>query len=306
MAEAINIWEKPDVDEMVMIAGWRQWADAGSMSSLLPKYIMQQTDARKVGEISPDGFYMFQIPGTHDLVRPVVQFHEGYPQSMENKRNEFYYAQVGSRHLVVFSGDEPHMDVDRYVNTLLDAAAMFGVKRIITIAGVYAEVPYDKERPVSCIVSQRRLRRELRDYNVDLSNYEGGASIGSYLCRRASEKDLEHVGFYAFAPTYDFSQFAQQTNGFRVENDFRAWLGIMRRVKHMLSLDFDLRDLEEKSQELETSVAEKISEMDTRHPELGVSDYFASLSEGYEEVIFDPLSTVWEDELRRLLDDDDA
>jgi proteasome assembly chaperone (PAC2) family protein len=302
---AVNIWEKPDADDIVMIAGWRQWADAGSNSSMLPKYLVQQTDAHKIGEISPDGFYIFQIPGTHDLVRPMIQFHEGYPETLETRKNEFYFAEMGERDVVVFIGDEPHLDIDRYVSEILQAAQELNVTRIITVAGVYAEVPYDKERPIGCIVSQRRLRSEMKDYAVDLSNYQGGASVGSYLCKRAEERDLEHIGFYAFAPTYDFSQFAQQTNGFRIENDFRGWLGVMRRLKHMLGLDFDLNDLEAKTADLDESIADKITELDAQYPELGVRRYFEQLSTDFEEDAFDPLSAVWEDELKRLLDDDE-
>lgn len=303
---SVNIWEKPDADELVMIAGWRQWADAGSTSSMLPKYIVQQTDARKIGDIAPDGFYMFQIPGTHDLVRPMVQFHEGYPEALERRKNELYYAEMGERGVVIFIGDEPHLDIDRYTNAIFRVAEELNVTRIISVAGVYAEIPYEKERPIGCIVSKRRLRGELKDYAVDLSNYQGGASVGSYLCKSAEERDMEYIGFYAFAPTYDFSQMAQQTNGFRIENDFRGWLGIMRRLKHMLKIEFDLTDLEAKTAELDESIAEKVEEMDAQYPELGVRRYFEQLSAAFEEEAFDPLSDVWEDELKRLLDDDEA
>ncbi len=305
MSETLNIWEKPTADEIYMITGWRQWADAGSMSSLLPKYLIQETDAKHIGSISPDGFYLFQIPGTHDLVRPMVQFSEGFPESLESKRNDFYYSEVGGKGFVYFLGDEPHMDVDRYVAAILEAAEELGVKRIISFGGVYAEVPYDKERPISSSYSLRRLKPELDELAVDLTDYHGGAAIGSYLCKRAEDRDLEYVGFYAFAPTYDFAQFAQNANGFRIENDFRAWLGVMRRVNHMLEVNFALADLEEKTRDLNESVAEKIEEMDNRYPEMGVSKYFERLSDGFDETVFDPLSNVWEDELKRLLDDEE-
>src|SRR5690606_5346996 len=68
MPDRVEIWEKPAAPEVYMLAGWRQWADAGSVSSGLPQYLIQQTGARKIGQIRPDGFYLFQIPGTHDLV----------------------------------------------------------------------------------------------------------------------------------------------------------------------------------------------------------------------------------------------
>ena len=45
----------------------------------------------RLGTLTPSGFYLFQIPGTHDLVRPVVKFKDGYPDYLEGERNEFFY-----------------------------------------------------------------------------------------------------------------------------------------------------------------------------------------------------------------------
>ena len=43
-----------------------------------------------IGSLRPDGFYLFQIPGTHDLVRPPIKFEDGYPVELVTPRNEFY------------------------------------------------------------------------------------------------------------------------------------------------------------------------------------------------------------------------
>src|SRR5689334_553445 len=90
MSDAVKLWERPQAANVTMIAGWHQWADGGSVSSGLPQYLIQQSHARRIGEIRGDGFYLFQIPGTHDLVRPVVKFENGYPKSLEVRRNEFF------------------------------------------------------------------------------------------------------------------------------------------------------------------------------------------------------------------------
>lgn len=303
MSDAINLWEKPQAKEIYMLVGWRQWADGGSISSGLPRYLWQETDARKIGELKAHGFYMFQMPGTHDLLRPVVRFEEGFPQSLESRKNEFYYAGDEERGVIFFLGDEPHLDVDRYVNNLLDVVEELNVRRIIGFGGVYAEVPYEKERMISAIYSMPHLKENLENMAVNLSNYTGGASIGSYVCRRAGERDIEYVAFYAFVPTYDFSQVTQIGNAIRLENDFMAWLGVMKRVNYMLDFDFDLRDLEKKSEKLITVVDAKVAELDDLAPQLGVREYMDRLAEDFEEVPFEPLSAVWEDEIRRLLDD---
>ena len=218
MNESVEIWEQPSSKELYMIAGWRQWADAGAMSSGLPQYLKKLVDARLIGEIKPSGFYLFQFPGTHDLVRPIVKFEEGFPVSLQAKWNELYYAGDDDRGVIIFLGDEPHLDVERYVSSFLDAAESLGVKRIVSFGGVYGELPYNKERLISAIYSLPYLKSEMENLAVNLSSYHGGASIGSYICRRAGERGIEFVGLYGFVPTYDFSNVAQIGNTIRIEN----------------------------------------------------------------------------------------
>lgn len=306
MSDVVDIWEQPQAEEVYMIAGWRQWADAGSISSGLPRYLIDHMGARKIGVIHADDFYLFQIPGTHDLVRPVVRFDEGYPDTLQARRNELYYAGDEQRGLVIFLGEEPHLNVERYVEVVLDAAETLKIKRIVGLGGVYGELPYDKERSVSCIYSLRQMKEELEQLAVTLSDYHGGASIGSYICRRAGDRDMEYAGFYGFVPTYDFSNVPEIGNAIRLENDFMAWLGIMRRINHMLQLGLDLSDLEEKSEHLVDVVDDKVEEMEDAAPQLSVRDYMNRLSEEFDEMLFEPLDDVWEDELRRLFDGDDT
>jgi predicted ATP-grasp superfamily ATP-dependent carboligase len=306
MTDAVEIQEHPTADEIFMLAGWRQWADAGSTSSGLPQYLIEQTGAQKIGFIRPDGFYIFQIPGTHDLVRPVVKFEQGYPESLQTQNNDLYYTEHNQRGLLIFIGDEPHLDVERYAQSFLHMAKSLGVKRIVGFGGVYGELPYEKDRLISSIYSMPKLKEELEDIAVNLSDYHGGASVGSYICRRAGEQDIEYVSFYAFVPAYDFSNVSQIANSIRIENDFMAWLGIMQRIDHMLNLEFDLSDLEQKSKELVDLFDSKIKELDEEAPELGVQEYLKRLSDEFTATPFTPLDDVWEQELRRLFGQSDS
>lgn len=306
MAETLKFTEIPKVKNMYMLVGWRQWADAGSISSGLINYLIQQTKARNIGSISPDGFYIFQIPGTHDLVRPIIKFKNGFPEFLETEKNDFYFSGDKKVGLILFLGDEPHMDAERYINAIIEAAKLLKVKRIISLGGVYGELPYDKERMISSTYSLKKLSKELEDLSVNLSDYHGGASIGSYLCRRASENNLEYISFYGFVPTYDFSDTVQGFNGISIENDYSAWLGIMRRINHMLKLNLDLSDLEKKSENLARLMDDKIDEIDKSAPELNIRKYLQQLADDFDENPFHPLEDFWEEELGRLFDKIDA
>jgi len=306
MVDRINLWELPKAEQIYMVAGWRQWADAGSVSSGLPQYIIQRTKAREIGEIRPRDFYLFQFPGTHDLVRPLVKFEDGHAKFLQVQRNDFFYSGDERKGLVIFIGDEPHLNVEDYVQSLLDAAKMLKVKRIVGLGGVYGEMPYNKERMISSLYSLPTLKAELSDLAVDFSDYQGGASIGSYLSYRAGERGIEYISLYAFVPTYDFSNIKELGNTIRIENDFMAWLGIMQRLNYMLKLDFDLADLEEKSDRLVKLVDAKVEELERSVPQSGIREYLDNITDQFVEKPFSPLDDVWEDEIRRLFDEDDS
>jgi len=302
MAEGFEFYRRPEAKEMYLLAGWRQWADAGAVSSGLPDYLIQHLGAEKIGYMRPDGFYLFQFPGTHDLVRPVVQFDDGFPVELETPHNEFYYVEIDDRGLVIFVGDEPHMDIERYVSVLLESARALNVKRMIGVGGVYGEVPFDKERNISCIYSMRAMREELNHLSVTFSDYQGGASIDSVICKRAGERNISYTGFYAFVPAYDLSGSEQMGNTLRIENDFSAWLAIVRRINYMLKVNIPLGELEQSSEQLTKAVREKFDELEQSSPDVDVQGRLDEIAANFQEQIFNPLDEVWDEELRRLLD----
>jgi proteasome assembly chaperone (PAC2) family protein len=307
MTDAYELWSKPAAEEMDMIVGWRQWADAGTVSSGLPQFLIDQTQAIRIGQIRPDGFYIFQVPGTHDLMRPLVKFNQGFPESLQTQQNEFYYTENNHHGLVIFLGDEPHLDVERYIGALLDVAHELKIKRIIGLGGVYGEVPYDKERIISCNYSLPNLKAQLEDMAVSLTDYQGGASIGSFLCRRAGDRGMDYIGMYAFVPAYDFSVLTQDAaNSIRIETDSMAWMGVVQRINYMLKTDLDLAPLEKRSHRLVETVQSKIDELEKANPELGISEYLRRLSADFQEIPFSPLEDVWKDNLRELLNKFDA
>jgi predicted ATP-grasp superfamily ATP-dependent carboligase len=311
MDELVQLTEKPIAKEIYMLAGWHQWADAGSISSGLPQFLVEQTDARKIGEISPDNFYLFQLPGTHHFLRPEIQLKDGYRQELMSSVNEFYYTGNEEKGLVIFLGTEPHMNVDRYAAAFFDAVVALGVKRVVAVGGVYGAMPFNLDRNVSCVYSLPRLKAELEGYSVRFSDYEGGATIASYLLDRAERENLEFLALYSFVPAYDFAppDFSDpetaSVQGIRLENDFRAWYELMRRINHMFAMGLDLSELEKLTEELNSSVEAKIEELVQEMPETDVRAYLNQLQQEFEERPFMPLDDLWEQELGDLFADDE-
>lgn len=306
MSDLFELWEKPTAKEINMLVGWRQWADAGSISSSLPEYFIEALDARKIGEIKPHGYYIFQAPGTHHLFRPVIKIEDGRRQHIEKKQNEIFYAESGDQGFVIFLGDEPHYNVEQYADAFFAVLKELNIRRVVGVAGVYGPTPYNKDRQISCIYSLAEMREEMEQYAVNFSNYEGGASIGSVLVDRAENEELEFIEFYGFVPAYDFSQSNQSMmqQGISIENDFKAWYDISQRLKHMFKLDMDLAELYEQSEEMILALDDKIEEIIEKMPQLNIRDYMDKLQTEFNELSFVPLDDVWEQGLADIFGDE--
>lgn len=301
----VELWQSPAKQDTWMIAGWHQWADAGENSSGLPRYLIELTGAQKIGEIRSDDFYLFQIPGTHHLLRPEVKLVDGYCKRMSRPKNEVFYADLGGgKGLMIFLGEEPHWNEARYAEAFFDLVEALKVKRVIALGGVYGTMPYDKDREVSCVYSLPEMKAELDRYVLRFSNYEGGATIGTYLAHRAERRGIELVVFYAFVPAFEFSQLGITLQAMRIEEDWKAWYDIMRRVDYMLHLNLDLTDLEERGNDLIATWDAKVEELESTKPELNVRAHMERAARDFVERTFIPLDDAW-DELGDLLGDMD-
>lgn len=302
MNDLADVWERPQAAKY-MIAGWHQWADAGAVSSGLPIHLIEQTQATKIADIRSDGFYLFQIPGTHHLLRPVVKLDDGHRERMEERFNEFFYAGDDDRGFVIFIGEEPHLSEELYAEAFLDVAEELGIERIAAVAGVYGAMPYDKDREISCVYSHPYMKDELARYAVRFSNYEGGATISMYLADQAEQRGIEFFRFCSFVPSYDFSQESISVQAIAIGEDYKAWYDLMARLDHMFHLGYDLTGLRKKSEELLAEWDGKIEQVAESMPQLQVREYMEKLTQKFHEMPFAPLSDVWEDELRGLLKD---
>lgn len=302
MSDVVELWENPG-PARGLIAGWNQWADAGKVSSGLPAEMVSMTKAREIGSMSNDGFYLFQIPAGHHLMRPVVKLDDGHVESLSEHRNAFYYAENDDSGFYIFEGDEPHVNEAAYAEAFLDAVEALGIQRIVILAGVYGAVPFEKDRQVTCAYSLPRLKEELSHLSVQFSDYEGGSTIGTYMVAKAEERDIETVALFAIVPSYDFSQKSLSVQPIVIGEDHKAWYELLLRVDHMLELSLDLSDLASKSEELVQTWQAKLDELEDSMPQLHIKDYLDKLRNDFEEHPYVPLDDVWIEGLKDVFGD---
>ncbi|MFH1085201.1 MAG: hypothetical protein V1772_05520 [Chloroflexota bacterium] len=168
-------------------------------------------------------------------------------------------------------------------------------------------MPYERDRDISCVYSLPRLKRELQNYAVRFSNYEGGTTIGAYLAHWAEVREVEFVAMNAFAPAYEFSQLGITLQAMRMDEDWKSWLDLMRRIDYMMGLGLDLSDLEERSRELTEAWTQKINELERERPDLHVKAYIEAMTKDFRERPFIPLDDAWNElgDLLGNMDDED-
>ncbi len=265
-----------------MIAGFNQWANAGNVSSGIPEYLIEKLNARKVGYIRKDDFYIFQLPGSSFMFRPPVKYAEGYEEDyQEEPINDFHYTEIGGKGVIIFIGTEPNQHEDVYVNTLLDGAKELGVKRIIVPAGVGGEVPFDRERLISCTYSLKQMQEELNNYALTFSNYNRNATIGMVINHYSKERGIESVRMSARTPSYQVP--------LTTSSDKRAMYDILRRIRYMFGINLDLSDLEKESKQQISDFENALKKLYISNPELEpqIATYMDQIGEGFVELKFE-------------------
>lgn len=259
--ELLILHEKPPAQ--YLIAGWRrQWSNGGRISSRLPRYLIEKSGARKIGELGPQVStmcYPFQVAGTHDVFRPGAAFQEGLPSVAMYRENHFYDAGNG---LIIFLGEEPWQRIDIYGAGFFQAIKELGIKQTVAVEGVNGPAPPDLERRITCAYSKPEMRQTLERYGVQFSSYgsEGrrGPTLGMALVSLAHYEypDVEMFRLGAMAPMYPFVAGASQQVS--IPTDRRAFYDIMRRLTSMFKLDLDLSELktlgDAESQELQEAL----------------------------------------------------
>jgi len=123
-------------------------------------------------------------------------------------------------------------------------AAKCGVSRIVFIGSVAGIVPHTREPRLYGSVSDEKFRPLLDDLGLEPTDYEGPASLTTYLSALAGERDLQMTTVVAEIPAY-----VQERN-------VRCIEAVTRKVADMLGLALSLDELHEETVEFERRLAE--------------------------------------------------
>jgi proteasome assembly chaperone (PAC2) family protein len=190
------IWrERPELRAPVMVCAFKGWNDAGEAATAALSYIKGSFEARDVGGIDPEEFYDFTA------VRPTVRLTEGSVREIEWPENTFSVAPVpgADGDLVLLHGVEPSLRWRRFTGDVIEAARELGVKMVITLGALLADVPHSRPVSINGITSDETLIDRL---GFEPPSYEGPTGIVGVLQRACADAGVPAVSLWASVPHY--------------------------------------------------------------------------------------------------------
>lgn len=272
--ESLRIHARPSLHDARMIIGLSGWMDGGDVSTGTVQYLAKKFDAELLAEIDPSEFYIYNFPGSMELsalFRPRVRIEDGLITGFQEPVNVFSYSEKNN--LILFEGKEPNLHWKNYAECVLTVVSEFDVRTLCFVGSVASLIPHTREPHFHSSISEESLRPVLERFGLSPSNYEGPASIVTYLARLSPERGVKMATIVAEIPAY-----VQGKNVTSLQF-------VTQKAAEVLDLTVDLSDLKEMSESFERRLNETIQE----RPELEA--HIRKMEEQYDKEEIDTLDT---------------
>lgn len=248
-SEHLTINSRPSLRDATLLVALTGWMDGGLVSTGTVRSLMEDRTVVEIARVEPDPFYIYNFPGSMEIAavfRPHVKYEEGFITELQTPDNVFQCDVENN--LVFFLGQEPNLKWQAFADAIFDMAELVGVRRILFIGSFGGTVPHTREPRLYGSVSHTRLREQLREHNVRLSDYEGPAGFSTLLLAQAPRHGLEMLSLVAEIPGY-----LQGLNPLSIE-------AVTRRLSALLNLPVDVNRLRSASNEWEAQVSEAVAQ----------------------------------------------
>ena len=231
---------RPTVTTPAVICAFSGWNDGGEGATAAVRYLREQWGARRFASIDPEEFYDFQVH------RPTVRLVDGETRRLDWPRNDFWWARVGERDVVLFSGVEPNVRWRTYCEQILTVCSELEASVIMTLGAFLADVPHTMAAPVTASSADPAWTART---DMVPARYEGPTGVVGVLNDLAGRSGTPAVSIWAASPHY-----LPQTSNPKVA------LALMERVRDLLDVEVDTTEVELVTRGWEQQVEEAIGE----------------------------------------------
>lgn len=225
----------------VMIAAFEGWNDAGNAATAVIDLLIDVWEADELDALDAQDYYDFQVN------RPVMARDEEGVRRLLWPGTVLWSATMPSgRQALLVRGLEPSFRWRDFVHELLETARAAGVREILLLGALLADVPHTRALPALATSSSERVRRTLA---LRESDYEGPAGIVGVLDTMAGEGGFEPVSVWVSVPHY----IADPPSP-------KASLTLLRELTGLLDEEVDIAELAEEAESWEAGVSELAEE----------------------------------------------
>lgn len=236
------IWEGevPELRDPVLLASFSGWNDAASAASAALGAAAASMESDLVARIEPEEFFDFQA------ARPQITVSGGRIHDVEWPDNFFVAGRTGNgtRDFLIISGSEPSTRWRTFCGAVLDVAERCGVKSMVTVGALIADVAHTRPVPITGLATSDELIGQLGFEDV---SYEGPTGIVGVLHSAAKDRGFQAASLWAAVPHYAAA----------VPNP-KAALALLRRLEGLTGVPFDATELEEAAGAFETQVSQAV------------------------------------------------
>jgi proteasome assembly chaperone (PAC2) family protein len=237
------IWEsdRPELRSPTLVCAFAGWNDAASAATAALEAVAAALDPQVVARIDPEEFYDFQVN------RPTIHLVEGQTREIDWPANTLLAVEVptAERDLALLSGVEPNVRWRTFAESIVEAAQRLGVRMVITLGALIADVAHTRPVPITGLASDADLVERL---GLIRSTYEGPTGIVGVLHDACRRQDLVSASLWAAVPHYVAA----------VPNP-KAALALLRRLEGLTGIAVEASELEDASTQFEEQVDHAVS-----------------------------------------------
>jgi proteasome assembly chaperone (PAC2) family protein len=236
------IWtDRPSLRSPVMVCAFKGWNDAGEAATAAVGFIRRHFASTEVASIDPEEYYDFTA------VRPDVRLTEGMTREIDWPSNAISTAEVPGAEgdLVMLEGTEPSLRWRRFTREVIDTANELGVRRVITLGALLADVPHSRPVSITGLASDDAVMGRL---GYERTTYQGPTGIVGVLHHACAQAGLATASLWASVPHY----VAAAPNP-------KVALALVRAFEGVAGVAVDAGELEEAAEDYERQVTAAVA-----------------------------------------------
>ena len=255
---------RPTLREPVLVAAFEGWNDAGEAATGAVSTLSDAWRANQFADIDPEEFFDFTAN------RPMVRLVAGTTRHIDWPSNTFSAASVPGTEVdvVLLSGTEPGLRWRTFCEEILGVAAELGVRRVVTLGALLAEVPHT--RPVRVVGTSEDEELTAR-LGLRRSIYEGPTGVTGVLQDACRKQGLSTASLWAAVPTYVSGPASPA-----------ATLALVERLTALLEVPFDTTALHGEAEAYRRRIDDVVEEDED------LTAYLRRLEEDHDDDVAEP------------------